>query len=238
MDDVVTDKDRAFRQFVETHGPWYQGFTAGGVAIPGTHRTDREAERLLPADMRGQRFVDLGCNAGCFVFEAERRGAEAFGVDCDVQEFRRALAVRAHLGSRASLHHRRIMELEGWRQWSEGFDFVLMTSVFHHLQRPLEALRVIRAGVRPGGRLVAEIPCWSPERPLWKPLHALTDPLGDKVWHGGRRWYPTRECIESALVSFFDDVECVGTGKPRSHGRLVFVAKVTQKQKQEEDETW
>src|SRR5512142_540225 len=36
---------------------------------------------VLPADMRGWRVLDVGCNAGFYSFELARRGARVSGVD-------------------------------------------------------------------------------------------------------------------------------------------------------------
>ena len=39
------------------------------------HDRSSTAEAILPKDMSGQSFVDLGCSLGFFCFEAARRGA-------------------------------------------------------------------------------------------------------------------------------------------------------------------
>ncbi len=63
---------------------------------------DRVRPQLDAAIRPGQRVLDLGCNAGRFVFAAEVMGAVATGVDCAAVPLRHARALAKQRGSTAS----------------------------------------------------------------------------------------------------------------------------------------
>lgn len=208
-----------FEEFAQRTSPWYQTMVVEGVTVPGRHRMHRQTW-ILPDDMTGLRSCDLGCGPGFFVFEAEKRGAEAWGVDGDMKEIEKAEAVKAFARRTACFAHWKIMNLRTWPEWRKGFDVVTMLSVFHHLQHPLTALRTIRAGVH--GQFIAEIPCYSAERLRWKPLTSIPEPLGSKTWT--KQWYPTREAVLTALGALYSRVQVLGANKTPE--RLVFLCEV------------
>src|ERR1700678_4471248 len=53
----------------------------GGVTTPGQSDLRKQARRLLPADLRGKRALDVGTFDGFWAFELERRGAEVVAID-------------------------------------------------------------------------------------------------------------------------------------------------------------
>jgi len=57
---------------------WHQHWEVSpGVFTPGRNPVAKLCDRIrLPADLRGQRVLDVGAWNGCFSFECERRGAD------------------------------------------------------------------------------------------------------------------------------------------------------------------
>jgi len=63
------------------------------------------------ADIKpGEKVYDLGCGEGRFIFEAERRGADAVGIEMNIGAYLMSLYNKKRLGSkgvfvRGNLHH-------------------------------------------------------------------------------------------------------------------------------------
>lgn len=199
--------------------PWYQTHDLGdGIVIKGAFDTPRQSW-LLPESMAGQRFLDLGCNTGWFVFEAERRGADAYGLDKQKDQLEKAAVLKAYYNSHATFDSGDISKLYGYPRYTLGFDVVLLTSVFHHLRKPLKALKMIRGLVR--GHLVAEFCCWIPEvADQWARADVFPDDWG-AAYH---KAFPTEECVQRTLETLFSRVERVGPNKNAQ--RIVYRAYV------------
>jgi tRNA (mo5U34)-methyltransferase len=93
----------------------------------------------LPADLRGWRVLDIGCNAGFYSFALAARGAEVLGIDVDPRYLRQArwAAPRLGLSDRVRFRLGNVYELS---RETRTFDLVLFTGVFYHLRHPVLAL--------------------------------------------------------------------------------------------------
>lgn len=187
------------------------------MSIKGTFETASQ-RWVLPADLRGQRFVDLGCNTGAFVFMAESRGAEAWGLDLQKDQLEKARTIAAYTGSRAQFVHCNIMDLRTWDQFPIGFDVVFHSSVFHHLRKPKAALRLMRELVRV--RMIGEFACWTPGEKRWTKADSFPEDWGAE-YHVA---FPTKECVMAELQGVFAEVRYLGANK--THYRMVFEARV------------
>jgi SAM-dependent methyltransferase len=102
------------------------------------------------------RCIDLGCGGGEVTFEIARLvapGGSVTGVDMD--------AIKLDLGRRAAAG-RGLGNVEfrllNVRDWDEpgGYDVVYCRFLLQHLSQPVDLLRRMWAGVRPGGVLIVE----------------------------------------------------------------------------------
>lgn len=197
--------------------PWYQSHDLpGDVKIKGCFDTEKQ-KWLLPDDLTGKRFLDLGCNSGFFVFEAEKRGAEAYGLDKQKNQLEKANVLRKYLGSHAHFSDGDIAKLYGWPHYALGFHVVLLTSVFHHLRKPRQALKMVRGLVLE--HLTIEMCCFIPGLTRsWTRADVIPEDWG-AAYH---KAFPTASCAERTLLEYFRRVDCLGPNKNQQ--RLVFRA--------------
>ncbi len=156
---------------------WYHTLElASGVETPGWFDHRAILPRVpLPADLAGQRCLDVGTFNGFWAFELERRGAaEVHAVDvldprqwdwpvgsedatiAAVGERMEGgdgfeIAKRA-LGSSVHRHDRSVYALEPATLGQ--FDLIFFGSLLVHLRDPVAALEAVRSVLAPGGRLV------------------------------------------------------------------------------------
>jgi SAM-dependent methyltransferase len=178
---------------------------------------------LLPDDLVGKRFLDLGCNVGFFVFEAERRGAVAYGLDKQKNQLDKAVAMKQQIGSCATFSRGDISRLTLWEHYpritkgERGFDVVLSTSVLHHLHCLPSALSAIRGMVEE--QFVAEFRCWVPKSKFGK-ADVIPEDWGDDY----HKVSPTPDAVLNALRDRFSRAEMAGPNKNAE--RIVFRAYV------------
>ena len=109
-------------------------------------------------DLRGQRVVDIGCNAGYMSFECKRKGAEyVLGVDnglgASTSFIVQAEFCREALGLDVEFRAASFLELDV----EEPFDLVLFCGVLYHLENWADGLDKLKQLVRPAsGRVVIE----------------------------------------------------------------------------------
>ncbi len=100
----------------------------------------------------GGRLLDVGSGFGLTVYEANRRGFRAEGIDIS-----RRLANLAHEKLGVTVRCGRIEEAD----IEEGsIDAVIFWDVLEHVHNPLEILAKIRRITRPGGHLFGQVPNW------------------------------------------------------------------------------
>jgi tRNA (mo5U34)-methyltransferase len=133
---------------------WHQRWEIfRGVCVPGPNPLDLVCDACqLPADLSGQRVLDVGAWNGCFSFECERRGAEevvAFSLEDPVESgFTR---LKELLGSRVQYVSGSVYDLS--RRDLGTFDLILFFGVLYHLRHPLLAIDRLR-GVSRGDVLI------------------------------------------------------------------------------------
>jgi 2-polyprenyl-3-methyl-5-hydroxy-6-metoxy-1,4-benzoquinol methylase len=183
------------RRRVAELAPWFQNIDLGdGISTKDLHGTRdihpahdnpgplwREIARALPADLRGQRVLDIGCNAGYMSFAAKRLGAdEVLGID-------------SNLGATTSFIEqaafcRSVLDLDVEFRAQSFFDFVpdgpfdlvLFCGVLYHLEDYATALDKVRSFATPGTGLVVLETAIAPV--------TLTLP-GDGAYHGDTTTY-------------------------------------------------
>jgi tRNA (mo5U34)-methyltransferase len=129
----------------------------------------------VPEDLSGKTVLDIGCNAGFYAFEMQRRGASrVLGVDHDGRYLGQAALARRQLGLSDRQVELRQLEVYDVDRVDEQFDLVLFMGVFYHLKHPLYALEKVAQLLRRGGLLLfqtmergrAEIGQFQPDYPI------------------------------------------------------------------------
>jgi ubiquinone/menaquinone biosynthesis C-methylase UbiE len=104
----------------------------------------------------GMRCIDLGCGGGEVTLEMARLvapGGTVTGVDQD--EIKLALGRRAAQARGLGNVEFRVLNVSDWDE-PGGYDAVYCRFLLQHLSQPVEVLRRMWAGVRPGGVLIVE----------------------------------------------------------------------------------
>ncbi len=123
---------------------------------------DEVALKVAQHVPRGSRVLDVGCGTGCIsAVVAELRAADLCGVEPDPARVAMARArgltvVEGYLTPEFFAQH-------------GTFDAILFVDVLEHLASPGVLLRTVRAGLRPGGRVIVSVPNvahWSVRRRL------------------------------------------------------------------------
>lgn len=201
--------------------PWFHN-----LHLPGGRRTApdhplgdfpafkwREIAPHLPADLRGARALDIGCNAGFYSFELARRGADVLAVDVDEHYLRQARWAAGELGLMDSIEFRR-MDVYQLAGLAGPFDVVLFLGVLYHLRHPLLALDivselsadalVVQTLTMPGDDRLdtpANLSIDAREemlRPGWPTMAFIERDLADDPTNW---WAPNAACVEAMLRS-------------------------------------
>jgi SAM-dependent methyltransferase len=124
--------------------------------------------RLRPGD----RVLDLGCGGGRHAFECYRRGGRVVAVDrndADLRQVRDMLAAMAAAGEAPDGAEAAVVHADALRlPFPDGaFDVVILAEILEHIPDDRGAIDEAVRVLRPGGRLVATVPRWWPERVCW-----------------------------------------------------------------------
>ena len=139
------DYVRKWSQDREERGWWHSFELPDGRRIQGVCSVESLQDRIgrfpIPADLTGQRVLDIGTWDGWFAFEMERRGADVVAIDdWDNPRFRE---MHAMVNSRVDYRQFDVYDLT---PESVGrFDIVLFMGVLYHLKHPLLALEKVCA---------------------------------------------------------------------------------------------
>lgn len=150
----------------------------------GMSDSHKKLERLrLPDDMRGMRFLDIGCNEGYFCNAAAERGARVVGIDF----FEPALSFARERYRSDSIDFR----LQTWEQLPEGqFDVVLWSSAMHYEREPGKIIANIFNSLNSTGLLILECGVYA----------SLSREMVRIIRHSDARWYPTYEYLTEELL--------------------------------------
>ena len=141
---------------IDALGPWFHNLhLPGGVQTLPNHFLGgdfpnfkwREIAPCLPADLRGWRVLDVGCNAGFYSFELARRGASVLGIDVEPLYLDQARWAAPRMGVAGQVEFRE-MQVYDLADSDETFDLVWFMGVFYHLRYPLLALDLLAQRTR------------------------------------------------------------------------------------------
>jgi SAM-dependent methyltransferase len=115
-----------------------------GLATRGKDRS-QTALRLLPDDLTGKSFLDVGCHHGYYCFEALARGASrVVGLDLSPGAVRAARQLADCRGQDVRFDRLDVAA----ERIDETFDYVLCLNVLHHTTDPIAALDNLMAAAR------------------------------------------------------------------------------------------
>lgn len=173
---VAQDLIAEARRAVAANASWYHTLElAPGVVTPGMIDLREVAAKILPADLRGRRALDIGTFDGFWAFELERRGAEVVAIDVadvgavqlppnnrqrleraaqDLEiELARGFRLAAELlGSRVQHAVCDVTELLPERIGGP-VEVAFMGALLLHVRDPVRALERILGALAPGGQL-------------------------------------------------------------------------------------
>jgi len=141
-----TSAERAIRKLE----PWFHNLhLPDGTQTAPHHRLGdfprfkwKQISRRIPADLKGWRALDIGCNAGFYSFELARRGARVVGIDVDPHYLRQARWASKQFGLQDAVEFRQ-MQVYELAHVKDRFDLVIFMGVFYHLRYPLLALDIV-----------------------------------------------------------------------------------------------
>ena len=130
-------------------GAYYADYYGGGRHPVFKDLFMAARARKLGRAPRGSRLLDFGCGRGDFIMAARRRGWEGVGVersDTPVMQLREGLGLT-------------IVTPDAVAGLADAsFDAITLWHVLEHLPHPREQLAQIHRLLRPGGRLMIEVP--------------------------------------------------------------------------------
>jgi tRNA (mo5U34)-methyltransferase len=201
-------------------GDWFHNLDLGGVKTAPHHFLGdypsvkwRSFAHAIPADLRGKSVLDIGCNAGFYSMEMERRGAgRVVGIDSDERYLAQARFAAEVSGAKVEFRHLSIYEIGELR---ERFDLVLFLGVLYHLRHPLLALDLLHEHVVADMLVFQSLQRGSAEiEPLRDDYHFWVTDIFDQpgypklhfVEHRYSEdptnwWIPNRACTEAMLRS-------------------------------------
>jgi tRNA (mo5U34)-methyltransferase len=133
-------------------GEWFHNIDVDGVQTAPQHFLGdfprvkwSRFQHVIPADLRGKKVLDIGCNGGFYSIEMKRRGADrVLGIDFDDRYLAQAHFAADALGLDIEFRKLSVYDVH---QLREQFDVVLFLGVFYHLRHPLLALDLIHEHV-------------------------------------------------------------------------------------------
>jgi tRNA (mo5U34)-methyltransferase len=145
---------KAMRGFM----PWRKGpFAVFGIEIDAEWRSERKWNRVLPElpDLHGKIVADIGCNNGYYMFRmAYHEPRLVIGFEPYLQHYFAFKTLNNFAGCENL--HCEPLGLEHIGLFNQSFDVIFLMGILYHRSSPLEALRQIRAAMKPGGILIVE----------------------------------------------------------------------------------
>jgi len=111
-------------------------------------------ETLRSLDLKGKRFLDIGCRDGLFSFEAEKLGArKVIGIDNDLSPAATEFLI-PYFKSSIEMHQVNVLDLSP--DMFGKFDVILFAGVLYHLRYPFWGLKCVADALEEGGTLIIE----------------------------------------------------------------------------------
>lgn len=123
------------------HGPELRSIEAW---LKETEWDDQRRFDMMKAMLPNKRLLDFGCGAGGFLMRAKSLAAEVTGIELESR-------VRKHWEGEINI----VLNPEAA---GKGYDFITAFHVVEHLSNPRVMLTNLSKMLRPGGRMIVEVP--------------------------------------------------------------------------------
>jgi tRNA (mo5U34)-methyltransferase len=138
------------QQEVEKLGPWFHNIHLPDGTQTSPHHVLgdfpsfkwNEIQPFIPADLKGWRVLDVGCNAGFYSLELAKRGAQVLGIDVDPHYLRQAAWVARQFDLEHQVEFRQ-MQVYDVAHLDQDFDLIWYMGVFYHLRYPMLSLDIL-----------------------------------------------------------------------------------------------
>ncbi len=193
---IVYDQLRAFM-------PWRKGpFSVYGIHIDAEWRSERKWQRLEPflPDLQGKIIADIGCSNGYYMFRMTPANPKlVIGFEPAVQPYYCFKALNGIAGFRNLDID--LLGVEHINLFPETFDLIFLMGVIYHRPSPVDVLKDMLDGLKPGGTLILE----SQALPGDDPVALFPEKTYAKV--PGTYFVPTGRCLRNWLLrAGFKDV--------------------------------
>ena len=133
------------KQLVESVGHWHHAFEIyPGLTTPGAYDPGFLLDDIgFPADLHGQRVLDIGPSDGFFSLQARRRGAEVVAVDYRPKNSHGFGAMEQITGCDFDYRCCKVYDLNPKDLGT--FDHVLFLGILYHLPDMVRALAIVRS---------------------------------------------------------------------------------------------
>jgi len=190
-------------QKVAALGPWFQNLHLpdGTQTAPDHPLGDFPAfkweplAKVLPADLSGQKVLELGSNAGYYAIQLAQRGAEVDAVEINPHYLKQSRWAAAAFGLTDKIRFRQASVYNTIRE-AERYDGIFFMGLFYHLRYPLLAL----------DGLVRKMDGWMVFQTLTSPEGEASDKQAPAQLDFGARermrepWWPKMAFIEQRLA--------------------------------------
>lgn len=126
-------------------------------------------------------LLDVGCNVGIFVQEAQKYGFESYGVDFSEKAIQYG---EMKLGLSGKLSKGTVIDQ---KYPNDYWDIITYMQCFEHLEDPVTELKEVRRVIKPSGILIIDIPRFFS---IWRVLlgkHWYCFSPNQHIWQCGRR---------------------------------------------------
>lgn len=153
MTNLSDFKDAFYRSYLTTHHVPRKGVVDMQQVKDRVPRWEKTIRRFLPSD-RNAEILDIGCGFGAVVWWMQQAGyRNAAGIDISEEQ----ISAAQELGI-PNIHQGDLLPF--LRERPGNYDLIIARDVFEHFERGvvLEILSVIKESLKPGGRLVFQVP--------------------------------------------------------------------------------